>query len=165
MGKYRKYDFTFKVTALDFLKNHKLEETARVFGVDGKRVREWRANEQELRRMCEAQEGSRKRLPGGGLKVRNQELEEILKSWICEQRERRLRISRKMIQLKAKEICADTNFSASDGWLQRFLVRNNFSMRKRTSKVSEDGIIRSYPCCITSVSPPYTLNYLWFRGF
>lgn len=61
--KLQKYDFTFKVIALDFFKNHKLEDTLRTFGVNGKRVLELRANEQDIK-MCK---GYRTHLSADGL--------------------------------------------------------------------------------------------------
>lgn len=50
-----------------------------------------------------------------------------------------------MIQVKAAEIfhemtdCRDENFNASRGWLERFLKRNHFSLRKRTTLAQSDA--------------------------
>ena len=54
------------------------------------------------------------------------------------------RVSRKMIQNKAKEIYssvgdgAGKEFVASRGWLQKFLKRNKLSLRRRTTMAQKD---------------------------
>lgn len=131
--KYKKYDLVFKIAALDYLKYHSLENTARTFKVDGKRLREWRSKEKSIRETNEENVGARHRLPGAGRKVKDKELEIKLKNWILAKREARLRVTRKMIQKKATEENSDPNFAASNGWLEKFLTRNGFTLRKRTT--------------------------------
>lgn len=85
--------------------------------------------------------GRTKRLPGAGRPFKCENLEEELSEWICDRRARSLRVSRKMIQWKAKEFFQktpasekrDLNFSASDGLLHGFIKRNHLSLRRRTS--------------------------------
>lgn len=66
--------------------------------------------------------------------------------WIKSIWARHLRVSRKMIRMKAKEIYASVSdsrdgedFAASAGWLDRFLNRNNFSVRTRRTVAQKDG--------------------------
>ena len=133
--RYKKYDLKTKVAALDYLKNHSLEQTARTFQVDPKRIRDWRKDGSQIREQAGASSGAaRKRLRGGGRKPRDKILEERLRDQILLHRENRLRVSRTMIQRWAREWSdCDGEFKASNGWLQRFLRRYGFSLRRRTS--------------------------------
>ena len=89
--------------------------------------------------------GKRFRLDGGGRKLTDVELEEVL-SWM-QRRSNMLRVSGKLIMLKAKSIygekCGDNEelkagFVASNGWLTKFMKRNNLSMRRRTTIAQKD---------------------------
>ena len=107
--------------------------------VDTKRVREWCKQEEKL--LAVKNYGRTKRLSGAGRPFKCENMEGELNEWIRDRRERSLRVSRKMIQWKAKELFQnssssekqDLNFSASDGWLSGFLKRNHLSLRRRTS--------------------------------
>ncbi|KAL2087486.1 hypothetical protein ACEWY4_016314 [Coilia grayii] len=73
-------------------------------------------------------------------------MEEHLCNWIHSMRERHHPVSRKMIRTKAKEIFGyvsdsknDETFTASAGWLRRFLKRNDFSVRRRTTVAQKDA--------------------------
>ena len=93
--RYKKYDLKTKVAALDYLKNHSLEQTARTFQVDPKRIRDWRKDGSQIREQAGANSGAaRKRLRGGGRKPRDKILEERLRDQILLHRENRLRVSR-----------------------------------------------------------------------
>ena len=46
---------------------------------------------------------------------------------------RNLRVSRKMIRLRAKELSDDDDFKASRGWLERFMSRKRLSLRRKTT--------------------------------
>ena len=60
--------------------------------------------------------------------------EETLTAWIEDQRSRHLRVTRTTIQKKALNLYGgDDRFSASRGWLENFLRRNGFSLRRRTT--------------------------------
>jgi len=61
-------------------------------------------------------------------------MEEQLASWITDQRAHHLRVTRSAIQQKALELHqGDEEFVASRGWLENFLRRNDFSLRRRTT--------------------------------
>ena len=66
---------------------------------------------------------------------RSEQLEERLKNRILENRERRIHVSRRRVQLWAIEMTTEDegDFKASNGWLDKFLKRNGFSLRKRTT--------------------------------
>lgn len=107
---------------------------AKVHGVDPKRIREWCQQEDRFKHQTTKKA---KRLKGGGRHIEHDAMEKELVEWIETQRAKSLRISRKMIQCEARRIVEATDtskiFIASDGWLQKFLRRNRFSLRKRTT--------------------------------
>ena len=132
--KRRSIPASTKLQALAFLKSSKnVSQTARRFQVSRQQVREWRKNENALK--CIG--NSRKRLDGAGRKLSSNDLEIHLVDWINVKRADRLRVSRSMIQREAERFMKDkqpeTIFSASSGWLQKFLRRNRFSLRRSTT--------------------------------
>ena len=74
---------------------------------------------------------------GGGRKVLQPELEDTLLSWIDDLRSRNLRVSRKMVQIKASSLHSGTDFKASNGWLQNFFTRHGITIRRRTTVVQK----------------------------
>lgn len=130
--KRRSIPASTKLQALSFLKSSKnVSQTARRFQVSRQQVREWRKNENALK--CIG--NSRKRLDGAGRKLSSNDLEIHLVDWINVKRADRLRVSRSMIQREAERFMKDkqpeTIFSASSGWLQKFLRRNRISRFNR----------------------------------
>lgn len=139
MATRRKFDFKFKERVLQYAEGNSAEETARHFNIDSKRVRYWRKQKEEL---LLADQG-RARVAGGGRKKLSEELEERLSEWIYSMRDEHKRVSRNMIKKKALEIYPSVSnggkmFVASTGWLQRFLERNDLSLRRRTAVPQED---------------------------
>uniref|UniRef100_A0AAY5KSE5 HTH CENPB-type domain-containing protein n=1 Tax=Esox lucius TaxID=8010 RepID=A0AAY5KSE5_ESOLU len=129
-----------------FAEQNSGEAAARHFSIDLKRVREWRKLKAELQRLSE-EDNKRARLRGGGRKKVSEELEVSVCEWIHSMRAKHLRVSRKMIRAKAKEVYAtvsdgrdEDRFTASAGWLDKFLKRNDFSVRRRTTaELTEAG--------------------------
>jgi len=64
-------------------------------------------------------------------------LDPKLVEYIQERRNLYLPISLAMVQKKALEISTDKNFDASYSWVRNFMKRNNFSLRKRTTKMKQ----------------------------
>ena len=61
-------------------------------------------------------------------------MEEELTAWIDSQKSLHIRVTRSAIQLKAFELYeSEGEFSASRGWLEKFLKRNGFSLQRRTT--------------------------------
>lgn len=64
-------------------------------------------------------------------------MEESLKSWILEERAANRAVTGVQIKTRAlvefSKHYLDKTFAASDGWLQRFLMRNNFTYRRVTT--------------------------------
>ena len=80
---------------------------------------------------------SRGHRKGQGRKVSYpQEIEEQLVKWILEKREEcHIPVSTMMIRLKASSLVKPImpDFKASEGWVRKFLARNNLVLRARTS--------------------------------
>ena len=63
-------------------------------------------------------------------------IEETLMTKIASERDRQHHVSCKLIQVWAKDMARDAgidNFEASRGWLQKFLVRFNLVLRRKTT--------------------------------
>uniref|UniRef100_A0A671XQP1 HTH CENPB-type domain-containing protein n=1 Tax=Sparus aurata TaxID=8175 RepID=A0A671XQP1_SPAAU len=140
----QKYDLKFKLSVVKYAEENSGEAAARHFCVDPKRVRDWRKNKKELQRLSE-EDSKRARLPGGGRKKASEELESNMRNWVISKRARHERVARKMIRVMAKEMYATVSdgrgeeFAASVGWLNRFLSRNNFTSRRRTTIAHKDA--------------------------
>ena len=138
-----KYRIEFKKATIKLVKENSLHSAAKKFKVDRKRVHEWVQKEEKVTSM----KGRRFRLDGGGWKLTDVELEEEDLSWIRQQRSNKLRVSRKLITFKAKSIYDEkcgkneelkAGFVASNGWLTKFMKRNNRSKRRRITITQKD---------------------------
>ncbi|GAA6076828.1 uncharacterized protein LOC121718798 isoform X1 [Tachysurus ichikawai] len=118
--KRKKYDWTFKLTVVEFAGKNWGEAAARHFSVDPKRVREWRKNKAELQRLSE-EDDKRARLRGGGRKKASEELET------------------KEVYATVSDGRDEESFTANAGWLDKFLKRNDFSVRRRTTVAQKDA--------------------------
>ena len=73
-------------------------------------------------------------------------MEECLLEWILGRRSNEVRVSRKLIAVKAKSIydekcneeCEKEMFIASDGWLTKFMRRNGLSLRRKTTAAQQE---------------------------
>ena len=137
------YTTKFKLADVQFAEecnsNHQAATTE--FNVDRKRIREWRQNKSKLESVGSAA-GKQKRLEGGGRKPFDEAIEEVLFEWVHQRRANGLRVSRKIIRSKAgclhEEKCKETEipptFTASVGWVQKFMTRNGLSIRRKTTQ-------------------------------
>lgn len=108
-------------------------QAQRDFGVDEKNVRRWRKQREQLFN-CAA---TRKSF-SGPQRGRHHDVETEVASFIRAQRAAALPVTTETIQAKARELAKArgvprTEFKASRGWLQRFMKRFGFSLRRRTS--------------------------------
>ena len=128
--KRKQYDIDFKLRVITFAEKFSNREAGRKFNVGESCIRVWRKNKSQLKKMP----SKCVRLPGGGCKPCAPDMEEVLAVWIDGQRSCHLRVTRSDIQRKAVELYqGESAFSASRGWLEKFLSRNHFSLRRRTT--------------------------------
>lgn len=111
-----------------------IASVARHFQVDPKSVREWRANRTEIMNSTDT---SRRRLRGGGRKLKCEELDSILFEKVMSMRFQGARVSRSCIRNWGIALADEfevTNLNFSPGWVDKFMERHNLSLRRSTSK-------------------------------
>ena len=132
--KRNSYTMEFKKKVLKFAQENSIRKAAAKFNIDRKRIREWNLNKDKI----VVTKPKRQRLDGAGRKIQSQDMEEEILRRIFERRSKMLRVSRKLIMIKAKAIHDEISgentalrdsFIASTGWLQKFMKRNNLSNR------------------------------------
>ena len=121
--KNKTYDAAYKLKVIEYAAKHTNGEAGRKFNVGESSVRDWRKQKNKLAV-----------LPSVYLVEVVEPTHLTLTAWIEDQRSRHLRVTRTTIQKKALDLCGgDDGFSASRGWLENFLRRNGFSLRRRTT--------------------------------
>lgn len=101
-------------------------------GVPRTCVHDWVKQRNEISQSLVSKQSKRQRLPGGGRKPYDEEIEEFLFNWITEQRKKNLQVSFKRLLIFARATFKDSKLTFSYGWLRKFMKRKNFSYRKRT---------------------------------
>ena len=81
---------------------------------------------------------SSKRLQGAGRPLKDKDFDEKLISWVRNQRQKKLRVSRTIIQKEALTLSTEENFKASNGWLEKFLLRHNLVSRRPTTTCQKE---------------------------
>ena len=119
--------------------NHKATEK---FHVALKQTREWRQN--KLKIFEPTVKPKNKGLESGGRKPLDLPLENQLAEWIYDRRSKRQRVSKKHIMAKAKYFygseCDESEksrFEASNGWVNNFMRRNGFLLRRKTTTAQQ----------------------------
>ena len=138
-GKRKSYDTAFKLKVIEQAEICNNREASRKFGVGESSIRDWRKQRNQLKELP----SKRLRLTGGGRKAQAPDMEEELSAWIDSQRSLHIRVTRSAIQLKARELYeGEEEFSASRGWLEKFLKRKGFSLRRTTvsQRLPEDSL-------------------------
>ena len=118
------------------------------FKVDRRSVADWRKKKSQLFELSLKTKGNaRKRLLGAGRKLEHEDLEDELFEWIMNMRARRLRVSQRLIQRKAKFMWYEQetegneeaeSFAASNGWYEKFARRHHLSLRRTTHVAQKD---------------------------
>ena len=133
----QKYSMEFKKATIKYAQENSIRSAAKKSRVN----REWVQKEEKVTSM----KGKRFRLDGGGRKLRDVELEVL--SWMQQRRLNMLRVFRKLIMFKAKSFYDEkgghndelkAGFVNSNGWLTKFMKRNNLSMRRQTTIAQMD---------------------------
>ena len=134
----------FKREAIEYAEKDSNHNAAEKFRVAVKRIREWKQN--KLKIFEPAVKPKNKRLESSGRKPLDLQLENQLNEWIYDRRSNRPRVSRKLIMAKAKYFyrseCDESEkslFVASNWWVNNFMRRNGFSLRRKTITVQQDA--------------------------
>ncbi|KAH9125519.1 hypothetical protein LEN26_009549 [Aphanomyces euteiches] len=130
-----------KLDAISYAMQFGVRPAAKKYGVDPANIRRWKSKQQEL----EKSNRHRKRLGSGGRALTSAQHDEILFDWIIHERSEHRRVTRPMIVSWGRELALDMNIplACSNGWLEKFLRRHNFVLRKatRTPVLPSDEII------------------------
>ena len=130
LKKRKHYDRDFKLKVIAYSEKCSNREAGRKFNVGESCIRDWKKNRSKLEQMS----SKCSRLPGAGRKPCAPDMEETLAAWIDSQRSCHLHVTRSDIQKKAVQLYqGESDFLASRGCLERFLQRNGFSLRRRTT--------------------------------
>ena len=147
--KIHSYPVKMKIEAVNYAEINCNRAAGRKYGVGEKRIREWRKNKAKIAALVVLKNSkTRKRLDDGGVKPLRTSLEERVMDWISVRRSSGLRVSRKLVMKKAQllyqemstseGILENEEFKASRGWLEKFMPRNNLSLRRKTSIAQKD---------------------------
>ncbi|CAK8684721.1 unnamed protein product [Clavelina lepadiformis] len=134
-SKRKNYDMHFKLEVVKYAEKYNKSKAAKIKKVPRSCVKDWMKQkaqlEAHLKMSCST--SSSKRLQGAGRPLKDKDFDEILINWVRQQRQKKLRVSRAMIQREALTLSHNENFSASNGWLEKFLLRHNLVSRRQTT--------------------------------
>ena len=102
--KIKLYTLSFKLLIVKHVKMSSIGAAEQKFGVERKRMRELIQNESKIQNKVSSENrGSfAKKLDGGGRKIKDMDLEEMVLEWITLQKSKNLRVSQKLIQRKSR---------------------------------------------------------------
>jgi len=80
------------------------------------------------------------RLDGGGRRITNPDVELQLANWVRLQRSRKHPVSRRLLRIEAHRVQEDceTKVVITESWIDRFLERHLFSLRRKTTACQKD---------------------------
>lgn len=128
--KRNSYTAELKLNVIKYAEEHGNRAAGREFNVDEKCVRTWRQQKPTFLELNPRKRACR------GLSAQWPELEDKLKTWVLTKRKGKRSVSTLLIQFQAKRFAREmniANFSASKGWLAKFMDRNSLSVRARTT--------------------------------
>lgn len=120
----RSYTAAFKLECAVYAKEHGNRATGRKYKVNEKQVRDWRKDEETLRRTEKTKKANR------GQHAKWPELEKTLETWILEQRAKHKGVSTIQMRLKARQLAKSMkieDFTGSPSWCVRFMQRKKLS--------------------------------------
>jgi hypothetical protein len=125
--RYHTYTVKEKLEIVDYAKKHKSDNKAsKHYDVDRKRIREWKGQEQQLKRLSlEAGGKGRSHLDGAGRPLLDAEKDKELADWAINLRMQKKKVSRRLLRRQAEEIFRTTDLKVLDNHLLsvRFVFR------------------------------------------
>ena len=131
-GKYRSYSIAEKKAILEETETTSTCAVATKYNMCESTIRRWRKLDLDTQR----HKASGRSMGGGHPLSYPAALEIDITAWVLQPRDRNLAVSTQSIQLYANEVIHPHNpdFKASYGWLQKFMKRNNLTLRAKTSQ-------------------------------
>jgi hypothetical protein len=128
----KKYTTKEKLEVVLDAKSMTIYAASKKYKIDRKRIREWMSQEATLSQA----DSNSYRLPGGGRKLRSEHLEDFLSMRVTSTRLEKLWVTRSMIVQWAREFVVENGLEMdfSNGWLERFMDRHSFVLRRATNK-------------------------------
>ena len=130
--KVRSYSIDFKLEVIRYAETNSNHAAAKKYKIDRNSIRHWRKKRDKIEELKVERSGGakRQRLDGGGRHLTSEEIEQNLLEWIFDRRSKGLRVSRKIIMVKAakfqeekeKEDLNITKVTFSQGSLQAWDV-------------------------------------------
>jgi hypothetical protein len=117
------------------LENGSLEETLKFQGCARSQVYKWRHQREELQQS----DRENKRLKGGGRPIKNEKVDELALSYVLKVRAEGHAVSGRDIQSHVREspISDEADHKGSNGWLEKFLGRNDLVSRSETTRTPQ----------------------------
>ena len=140
--KRKKYDLHFKLEVVAYAEKYNKSKAAKVKNVPRSCVKVWTKQKVELEAQLKAFSSysisSSKQLQGPGRPLKDKNFDEKLINWVRQQRQKKLRVSRTLIQREALTLSIEENFKASNGWLEKLLLRHNLVSRRQTTTCQKE---------------------------
>ncbi|EFO93564.1 hypothetical protein CRE_02626 [Caenorhabditis remanei] len=131
------YTLAYKMEVIKWAESTNNCQASTRFGVPRQCIQSWRKMKNELLlEEIQGKSGKKKRLGGGGRPLKNVEVDEKLEEWLKEKQADGVKITGKMIKEYAMTISENEDFKASNGWLQRFMIRHGLATPTRNQKTS-----------------------------
>ena len=158
----------FKLEIVAYAEKYNKSKAAKDKKVPRSCVKDWTKQKAQLEAQLKASLScsisSSKRLQGAGRPLKDKDFDEKLINWVRQQRQKKLRVSRTMIQKEALTLSIDETFKASNGWLEKFLLRHNLVSRRPTTtcqKEPEEYVEKIVDCLLFIEQKRRTSNYTY----
>ena len=122
LQKEKNYDMHFKLEVVAYAEKYNKSKAAKIKKVPRSCVKDWMKQKAQLEAHLKASLScsisSSKRLQGAGRPLKDRDFDEMLINWVRQQRQKKLRVSRGMIQRERRSLCHPTKISmqAMAGW-------------------------------------------------
>lgn len=136
-GHYRSYSLQFKMSVVAEVVTTPLSVVAEKYSIARSTIASWETQlrREKTTRCPDTLKGAHLRSGSGRTLSYPKEVDEEIHEWILVRRDAHLPVSRELIKTKARQLIKsyNPNFTASSGWLQKFMIRHSLSLRSKTS--------------------------------
>ena len=132
----------FKLKVVAYAEKYNKSKAAKNKKIPRSCVKDWTKQKAQLEAQLKASLlcsiSSSKRLQGAGRPWKDKDFDKKLINWVRQQRQKKLRVSRTMIQKEALALSIDEIFQASNGWLEKFFLCYNLVSRHPTTTCQKE---------------------------